>query len=372
MASPDVIIIGAGPVGLLAAAELARRGIAAEVLEQRPSASPGTRAIGVHAPVLAALEASGLTDDLLEHAQRVTRGEARSQGRLLGTVRFDKLSARFPFVATLPQSITEQVLIRAAPRVCRGVEAIALEHTADQVCVRTTAGERMAGLVIVAGGARSRHLVYRSTASHTYRDRYLMTDVPVTGRTSATTAVVHLDDIGVLESFPLPGGQRRFVAWDGPGSSRHPEAQQHRMERALTVRGESAIGQTTGFGVNRYIASQMRNGRVFVIGDAAHEVSPIGGQGMNLGLLDAVALAPLLAQWTRTGTPPLTALREWEHHRLVSARRAARLARLNTLLGRPAPSALSALRRHGLRFMLGPGVGRLFARAYSMGFDRHE
>ncbi len=352
------------------AAELARRSITVEVLEQRPMASPGTRAIGVHAPVLAALEASGLTGVLLDQAHRVTGGEARSQGRLLGTVRFDKLSVRFPFVATLPQSVTEQVLSQAAPPVSRGVQATALEPAADQVYVHTTAGKRRAGLVIVAGGARSRHLVYKNPESHTYRDRYLMTDVPVADQASATTAVVHLDDIGVLESFPLPGGQRRFVAWDRPGSSTDPQAQQDRMERALTARGETVIGRTSGFGVRRYVAPRMRNGRIIVIGDAAHEVSPIGGQGMNLGLLDAATLAPLLGQWLATRVPPLEALHTWERARLTSSYRAAKLAGMNTLLGRPAPAPVDAVRRHGLRIMLGPGTGALFARAYSMGFDR--
>ncbi|WP_237090145.1 FAD-dependent oxidoreductase [Nesterenkonia sp. PF2B19] len=98
---PEVIVVGAGPVGLLMAGELRRHGVDVELLEQRTEPSPGTRAIGVHPPVLTALEGSGITEGLLEHAVRVGHGQARSRGRLLGTVRFDRLSARFPFVATL-------------------------------------------------------------------------------------------------------------------------------------------------------------------------------------------------------------------------------------------------------------------------------
>src|SRR6188472_3826505 len=102
----EVIIVGAGPVGTLLAAELARRSVDVAVLERRARPGDGTRAIGVHAPVLAALEASGATERLLASAVRVTRGEARSDGRALGTVRFYRLQRRFPFVAALPQAAT--------------------------------------------------------------------------------------------------------------------------------------------------------------------------------------------------------------------------------------------------------------------------
>ena len=74
---PDVIVVGAGPVGTLLAAELSRLGVSVVLLEQRGAPGEGTRAIGVHSPVLAALEASGVTERLLASAVRVTRGAWR-------------------------------------------------------------------------------------------------------------------------------------------------------------------------------------------------------------------------------------------------------------------------------------------------------
>lgn len=377
---PDVVVVGAGPVGLLITGELHHRGVEVTVLEQRPEAGAGTRAVGIHSPVLAALEARGVTERLLAHAVRVTRGEARAAGRTLGVVRFDRLPARFPFVATLPQATTQAVLAADAPAVQRGMQVRAVTPHRDRVLVRAESGpgggtaELEARIVVVAAGAAGRGLVYRGEA-HAYRDRYVMTDTPPGDATArdADTAVVNLDRQGVLESFPLPGGARRFVAWEPPGADADPSERLSRLRRALQARGEvaaaAAATEATGFGVRRFVAARLRRGGVIVVGDAAHEVSPIGGQGMNLGLLDAAALAPLVARWVHTGAEPAAELAEWEAGRVRSARRAAALAAANTALGRPAGAAADALRRATVRLMLAGTLGRGFARAYAMGFD---
>ncbi|MET0303810.1 MAG: NAD(P)/FAD-dependent oxidoreductase [Microbacteriaceae bacterium] len=375
---PDVVVVGAGPVGMLLAGLLTRRGVEVEVLERRPAAGGGSRAIGVHAPVLSALEGYGISERLLAHATRVPCGEARSGGRVLGTVRFDRLSTRFPFVATLPQSATEAVLSADAPEPLRGASVSAIDARGDRIRVRAGIGgrptERSAPLVVVASGSGARDLVYRSTAASVrdYRDRYLMTDAAVDERPDADVAVVNLERSGVLESFPLPDGRRRFVAWDPPDADPAPDARARRLAAALRTSGESAdaVTEATAFGVRRFVAPSLRRGRLFVIGDAAHEVSPIGGQGMNLGLLDAATLAPLLADWVHDGDPPEAELRRWEQRRVRSARTAAALASVNTALGRSLPPAADAARRAVVRTMLAPPFGAVFARAYAMGFDR--
>lgn len=382
----EVLVVGAGPVGTVLAAELSRRGVAVRVLERRPTAGGGTRAIGLHAPVLAALEESGITERLLSRALRVPRGVARAEDRVLGTVRFDRLSARFPFVATLPQADTEAVLAEASVAPQRGVEVTALRprDRAVQVTLAHRAGpadgaveELTAPIVVLAGGWASRALAYREgrVPATTYPDRYLMADIPVPDRPDADTAVVNLTPGGVLESFPLPGSVRRVVAWDAAAEPTVdlPEIRVERLQAALRSRGEGAVADAvqtaTAFGIRRVCAPRLRRGRLFVIGDAAHEVSPIGGQGMNLGLLDAVGLAPLLAQWARTGAAPEAELAAWERRRVDSARRAGALAAVNTLLGRPRGALGDIARRTLVRTMLAPPMGRGFAWAYAMGLD---
>lgn len=371
----DVIVVGAGPVGTLLAAELSLRSVDVTLLERRAGPGDGTRAIGVHAPVLAALEASGATARLLASAVRVYRGEARSGGRALGIVRFDRLNRRYPFVAALPQAATEEALAVGAPAPLRSATVTDVTPRDRGIRVSLAEGEPMtAPIVVVAGGWRARDLVYRPGGMRVrpYADRYLMADVA--SDRDADLAVVNIDRTGVLESFPLPAGRRRFVAWDADSTDATEEGRATRLRSALTARGEDAAAErvtaATAFHVRRAVAPALRRGRLFAIGDTAHEVSPIGGQGMNLGLLDAATLAPLLALWVRTGEPPDTELARWEKRRVASARTAAALATVNTTLGRPLGPAAHAVRRAGLRVALLPPSARLLAHAYAMGFDR--
>ncbi|WP_447943761.1 FAD-dependent monooxygenase [Microbacterium aurum] len=454
---PEVLIVGAGPVGIMLGAELTRRGVEAIVLERRIAVGAASRAIGLHAPVLAALEDGGATERILDGAVRVARGECRGLGadgwERLGTVRFDRLSLRFPFVATLPQPATEAALGHGGAPVVRGETVTAIRRDGDRVRVLSSGagGQREwdAAVVVVAGGSAARDLVYRpgAIAVRHYPDRYLMVDAPVPERADAETAVVTLAPGGVLESFPLPGSRRRFVAWDrrdagegsvvagaagagsgstgagsgsgsagagstgagagwlvgagagslvgaGAGSAgaesgslagagagslagaaaEDPAARDRRLRRALEERGEadaaaSAVGATS-FRVRRAVAPRLRRGRVLVVGDAAHEVSPIGGQGLNLGLLDAAGLAPLLTDWLRTGSAPDLDVERWEQRRVQSARIAAGIATLNTALGRPLGRRADAARSAALRVALSGASARVFAHAYAMGFDR--
>lgn len=359
-------MVGAGPVGLALGADLRARGIDVEILERRTGIDDGTRAIGIHSPALALLEASGATDALLERAVTICRGEARADGRLLAAIRFDRLRARHPFVAALPQADTTAVLTALAPPVRRGVQVTAVVHDGAGVRVETDEGDVRAGLVVVASGWSGRSLVYRPGAVHTrhYPDRYAMVDTVAAG---GPTALVHLERDGVIESFPLPGGRRRVVAWTGRDEVADAAGFLRDAVAARTGVDIDTAGAST-FRVRRAVAPALRRGRVFVVGDAAHEVSPIGGQGMNLGLLDALTLSPLLTAWVRSGRDD--GLARWEGDRLASARHAARLAALNTVLGRAAGPTAHAARSLALRTVLrGPGA-EAFARAYAMRFDR--
>lgn len=374
----DVIVVGAGPTGLLVAGELARRGVDVALWESRTDAGTGSRAIGIHAPVLAALEESGTTDRLLDTATRVTTGIARAAGRRIGEVHFDRLRTRFPFVATVPQALTEHALAAAAPPVRRGMTAVGVHDRGDRVEVQAEHGGSMttvsARLVVLATGAAGRALAPDGWAvrTHRYPDRYLMADVDDPTGALADTAVITLDAAGVVESFPLPGGRRRLVAWV-PRSAEEDDAQLRSAVASRTgqvrLAAQIADAEVSSFGIRRSLAAKLRTGRVFGVGDAVHEVSPIGGQGMNLGLLDAVTLAPLLVEWL-SRSEPVSALARWERHRLASARIAARLAGVNTAVGRPRGAVGQMFAMTALAVALSGPLSALPTRAYAMGLDR--
>ena len=373
MSHHDVIVVGAGPAGLLVSAELARHGVDVAVFEARANAGAGSRAIGVHPPVLAALEASGATERILAGAARIPRGEARNRsGDVLGEVRFDRLSTRFPFVAAVPQAVTEAALAHGAPAPIRGRRVDAVSERVDRVEVRFADEAATASAVVVAAGVAGRRLVPAARPrARSYGDRYVMADLSGPTGEPDDLAVVTLDASGVVESFPLPGGGRRLVAWNGRGPADDAQALAT-LRIAVAARTGNVpladlIQDATAFGIRRVLARRMRCGRVFVIGDAAHEISPIGGQGMNLGLLDAATLAPVLARWLADRGSE-DALDRWERSRLRSARTAARIAGLNTALGRGRGDASHRLLSATVR----RGAGRFspaLARAYAMGFD---
>ena len=249
------------------------------------------------------------------------------------------------------------------------------DHVRVRAAVSGGITERDARVVVVATGSRGRDLVYRTEAltRREYPDRYLMTDATAAIDADTSVAAVHLDAAGVLESFPLPGGRRRFVAWDAaPHASDTAATRGARLREAMAVRGEAQAGEgvaaATSFGVRRMVAPRMRRDRILTVGDTAHEVSPLGGQGMNLGLLDAMTLAPLLAEWMRTGTAPTT-LDAWERRRVRSARLSAAIAAANTALGRPTSPRVDRLRRGALRALLASPASLVLAHAYAMGLD---
>lgn len=374
----DVLVVGAGPVGLLLACLLNDRGLDVEVWE--PRGRGGTsRAIGVHAPALVALEGAGVSDEIVDLAVRVRRGVARSRGRTLGVVPFARASARYPFVATLPQRTTEQVLVRRlaqlGPRE-QPVRLTGLTSLADRV---VASGEADAGavqaeacVVVAADGARStvRRLLGVPARGREYPDTFVMGDfADVTA--DGSDAAIHLEPGGVVESLPLPGGRRRFVARSATFvADPRPED----LARVVTRRAGLPVDPATntmmsGFRVRRRIVDRMVHGRVVLIGDAAHEISPIGGQGMNLGWLDAAGLAAALVTArddVRSRRLPVGALEHLGRERLRSARFAAHAAEANMALGRPAGPARCDARDLALAATLRSPARHVLAALYAM------
>jgi 2-polyprenyl-6-methoxyphenol hydroxylase-like FAD-dependent oxidoreductase len=394
----EVLIIGAGPVGLFMAALLLQDGVDVQVLEQRGAPEPQSRAIGIHPPALAALAGTGVAEAMIAEGVQIRRGMAMAGGKCLARMSFAGVSDRFPFVLSLPQARTEAHLERRVNELGdgalhRGVRLTGLSDDGGRVSVEADSKSGTlrysAPLVIAADGVRStvRALQGADVRVKEYPDSYLMGDF-ADGTGFGPDAALFLSGAGIVESFPLPGQLRRWVVRLGTGdapaggpaaggpaaggpAAGAPGVDARWLMGCVRERTGLAIDAGTNsmlsrFGVRTRLAPRMVAGRVVMIGDAAHEVSPIGGQGMNLGWLDAAALAPIVSAAVR-GQDVTDRLRTFERTRLRAAARAARQAEINMALGRPLTDRLLALRNRGIAGVAAvPPVNSLIARRFTM------
>lgn len=374
----DVLVIGGGPVGLFMAALLLQHGVSVRILEQRTGAEPHSRAIGIHPPSLDALHGIGAAPAMVAEGVQIRRGIAVGGGRTLARMSFAGVSENYPFVLALPQSRTEAVLEQRVRQLDpdslhRGVRVTGLHDDGGRVTVDASAGgsvvRHTAAIAIAADGVRStvRTLLGAAVRAKDYQDSYLMGDfADTTG--FGPDAALFLESAGIVESFPLPGALRRWVvrlAAPGDGGDAGWLVETIRRRAGIDV-DPASNSMLSRFGVRTRLVRRMVTGRTVLIGDAAHEISPIGGQGMNLGWLDAAALAPLVLA-SLQGADVGRDLRSFETSRKAAAARAARQSEINMALGRPLTAGPWAARNRAVAAAAAiPAVNGFVARRFTM------
>lgn len=314
---PDVLVAGAGPVGLTAALELTRRGVRVRVVDRAGGPAVTSRATATHARTLEIYEQMGLAGEILGRGQRVDGFTMHRNGRAM--IRFgsgyDHLPTRYPFTLQIDQVLTEEVLRTALAghgvEVEWGVELTRLEQDANEVTgwLRHSSGREERCVVPWLIGADGGHSTVRralglklageSTETWLIADAVLDADLP---RDSLHWS--HGDDGTVLMvPFPAPGKLRRVDTAD-VAQSADPRQVAERFRAKITralgreVRVEPPTWVSV-FTIQQRMIDRMREGRCFVAGDAAHVHSPASGQGMNTGVQDAYNLAWKLADVVR-------------------------------------------------------------------------
>jgi 2-polyprenyl-6-methoxyphenol hydroxylase-like FAD-dependent oxidoreductase len=300
----DVLVVGAGPVGLAVAGELRRFGIDCEVLEARAEREPGSRALTLHARTLELLNLRGMSGELIARGRVVGEIALVTEPGRAVHLHLDELDSPFPFVLVLPQAETEEVLERRLRELggipSRGERLTAVEPGPEHV-VATTVGRRVrARWLVAADGAHStvRDLLQAPVRASREAWTYYGADVSLDGVDAQLQLIWSAQGFGVL--VPFRDGTFR-VAVTAPAASRHAVEPtltdiQRQVDRVFPRR--LLLRDPTWLTVLRSGHRQLldyRHGRVLFAGDAAHTHNPAGGQGMNIGLHDAFNLGWKLA-----------------------------------------------------------------------------
>jgi 2-polyprenyl-6-methoxyphenol hydroxylase-like FAD-dependent oxidoreductase len=376
----DVLIVGAGPTGLVLALWLKRRGVRVRIIDK--TAEPGTtsRALVVHARTLELYRQLGIAAEVVERGLKFTAVNLWVRGKRAARAELGDLGrglTPFPELLIFPQDQHERLLIehlrRAGVSVERRTELVGFESHGDRVVARTMhAGctESVGEVAYLVGcdGAHSkvRELLGIGFPGGTYERVFYVADVEMRGPASTPELHLALDDADFLAVFPMKGdGVGRIIGTIAPQAERRRDLS-HDLSRDLSWDDVSAhaiehmrlevarINWFSTYRVHHRVAESFRRGRVFLAGDAAHVHSPVGGQGMNTGIGDAVNLAWKLAD-VLGGRASAELLASYEPERIAFARRlVATTDRAFTLVSRD--GWLARAIRMGLAPRLLPGL----------------
>lgn len=335
----DVLVVGAGPTGLVLALWLTSLGIRVRIIDKTSEPGTTSRALAVQARTLELYRQIGLADAVVAGGRQIPAINLWVAGRQVAHAMFGAMGAGispFPYALIYPQDAHERLLIdrlaHAGVDVERVTELVAFEEAAGRVRVRLTRADGASEACEVAyiAGCDGAHSTVRDALGigfpgGTYNHLFYVADVEARG--TAMNGEIHaaLDTTDFLAVFPLKDeGRARLV-----GTVRRDAEHQHehpawsdvstRVIEWMRIDVERVHWFST-YHVHHRVANRFRQGRAFLLGDAAHIHSPVGGQGMNTGIGDAVNLAWKLAAVLQGRADPAL-LDSYEPERIAFARR---------------------------------------------------
>ncbi|AMZ71076.1 FAD-dependent monooxygenase [Pseudomonas sp. FW300-N2E2] len=314
MAQTDILIVGAGPTGLVLALWLTRQGLVVRIVDKSSGPGETSRAMAVQARTLELYRQLGMAGAVIEAGYKTPAMNMWARGKRKARIPLVEAGgdlSPYPFVLIYPQDRHERLLVEQLQslglEVERQTELLSFEDRGDYVIARlkhADGREEVLTTAFLAGcdGARSlvRHQVGSGFEGGTYKQLFYVADVSASGFEPADEAHIAFDKSEfVLAFFYGETGQYRLIGTVRDERAEHPETLTfedvgHDAINGLNIR-INGVNWFSTYRVHHRVTDQFRWGRAFLLGDAAHVHSPAGGQGMNTGILDAINLAWKLA-----------------------------------------------------------------------------
>jgi 2-polyprenyl-6-methoxyphenol hydroxylase-like FAD-dependent oxidoreductase len=336
----DVLVVGAGPTGLMLANQLVRRGVRVLIVDRHSGPSLQTRALGVQARTLEIYSQLGIVDRALELGKIGNGANLWAQGRKMARVPLGeagRTATPYPYILILGQDDNERImgdkLRDLGASVQWSTELVGLAQEAGQVTATLESpggASRKIAAAWVAGcdGARStvRELSGITFPGAPYEHVFFVADTEVTGSMVPDEVNVYLWQKGFHLLFPMRGKDHWRIVGILPSALR--DTHDVSFEAVIpSLRNEAGAGLSikactwfSTYRIHHRSASRFRDRRAFLLGDAAHIHSPVGAQGMNTGLQDAYNLAWKLALVVK-GRADAALLDSYEEERVPIAQR---------------------------------------------------
>jgi 2-polyprenyl-6-methoxyphenol hydroxylase-like FAD-dependent oxidoreductase len=304
-----ILIIGAGPVGLTMACELARHGAPCRIIDKEAAPSATSKALAIFPRTLEVFETMGIAERILSAGLRLRGIAIHNQREAIARIDLASVQSPYPFVVSLPQSETERILSERVASfgvtVEREWELTGLTQTDTSVCavIRDANGREEkveTPWLLGCDGAHSetRHLLGLEFKGEPYDESFVLADVKVDTVLSRDEAHLFFSEEGIFAIIAF-GSERSRVIANIPAASRDQNLADLTLEEIQALadrRGPAGMHVSDPVWMSRFHIShrkvaEFRKLRVFLAGDAAHIHSPAGGQGMNTGIQDAFNLA---------------------------------------------------------------------------------
>lgn len=306
----DVLVVGAGPTGLMLGGELLRHGLSVRVVDAGAAPVAESRAIVVHARTLEILDDLGVGDAFVSRGKKLVGATLWAAGEAIVRADFDELDTRHPYLLSISQAETEkllgELLVKRGGKVERETALVSFTQDGTGVTAKlgTGAGETSCRAAWIVGCDGSRSTVRKTLdipfEGATYDDRFLLADVAIDWDVRDDRISSYFGDDGLTACFPLAEKRWRIIATARPGDERTDPPTLEEMQTLFAARTgtRGKLSDATWlarFRIHCRQVARYRDDRAFLCGDAAHIHSPAGGQGMNTGMHDGHNLAWKLA-----------------------------------------------------------------------------